>query len=409
MKKVKWLLMLSIPVIVLSLCMTSSVQIMSSAEFPVTVLQGNRKYLEGITIETTLFQRKGAVLIDLIGENISYSYEKGLYQTEQYPPSFHASVVKSSIKGRKELTKNECQYISSFYSSSIEKVISCYELEQATFEYSWFNDFSTKENETFTLKTTKNMRLIEQKVQYLYDDESEQIDEIGENYYLYVNDGAYESIIPINYSEDYLTKSDGNYLITTRLESMVTSSRLYYIDFNNKNKEKIMKIAEFSKDRYPFIIKEMNGQAVVLSQDKNKNNYISFYKKDGKLINEKSLQLNMNNIYGYKNVYMNDKYLILEDEDKVHVIDCELMKTVKSYSVDSSSYIYDLYYKDGLLYLIANVGITSSVNIKVLSEKEIVFEGDLVLASYKKFVRDNFINNKGDYYPSIYYHVEVKR
>ena len=121
----------------------------------------------------------------------------------------------------------------------------------------------------------------------MYDDYSEEANDTGENYYLYVNDGMSESTIRIDYSDNYLTTSDGNYLITTRFESMVTPSRLYYIDYSNKNKEKIKKIAEFSKDRYPFVMKEVDGKAVVISQDKNKKNYISAYGEDGKLINEK--------------------------------------------------------------------------------------------------------------------------
>ncbi len=72
----------------------------------------------------------------------------------------------------------------------------------------------------------------------MYDDYSEEANDTGENYYLYVNDGMSESTIRIDYSDNYLTTSDGNYLITTRFESMVTPSRLYYIDYSNKNKEK---------------------------------------------------------------------------------------------------------------------------------------------------------------------------
>ena len=99
MMRTKWIFLLSVPVIVLSLCMASSIHIMSKAEFPLTTtIQGNKEYLEGITIESTIFQNKGAVSIDLMGENISYTYEEGLYQTEQIPPSFETSIIKSSIK-----------------------------------------------------------------------------------------------------------------------------------------------------------------------------------------------------------------------------------------------------------------------------------------------------------------------
>ncbi|RHO21977.1 hypothetical protein [Amedibacterium intestinale] len=413
MMRTKWIFLLSVPVIVLSLCMASSIHIMSKAEFPLTTtIQGNKEYLEGITIESTIFQNKGAVSIDLMGENISYTYEEGLYQTEQIPPSFETSIIKSSIKGRKELSKKEVEYITSFHSNSTEKVITCYELEQATFKYNWFNIFSPKQNETFTLKSTKNIKLIEEKVQYLYDDYSEEANDTGENYYLYVNDGMSESTIRIDYSDNYLTTSDGNYLITTRFESMVTPSRLYYIDYSNKNKEKIKKIVEFSKDRYPFVMKEVDGKAVVISQDKNKKNYISAYGEDGKLINEKSLPLDLYSndyMFYYENICINNKYLILEDEDEIHVIDCDNMEVIKNYTIDSSTSITDMYYKDGLLYLIEKVGMTPDVVIKVLDENGVVFEGNWILLNYKKDIKENLRNNIWDYSPSMYYEIEVKR
>ena len=92
----------------------------------------------------------------------------------------------------------------------------------------------------------------------------------------------------------------------------------------NKNKEKIKKIVEFSKDRYPFVMKEVDGKAVVISQDKNKKNYISAYGEDGKLINEKSLPLDLYSndyMFYYENICINNKYLILftnsDNNDKI--------------------------------------------------------------------------------------------
>lgn len=63
MMRTKWIFILSVPVIVLSLCMASSIHIMSKAEFPLTTIQGNKEYLEGITIESTIFQNKGQYLL----------------------------------------------------------------------------------------------------------------------------------------------------------------------------------------------------------------------------------------------------------------------------------------------------------------------------------------------------------
>ena len=104
MMRTKWIFLLSVPVIVLSLCMASSIHIMSKAEFPLTTtIQGNKEYLEGITIESTIFQNKGAVSIDLMGENISYTYEEGLYQTEANPNIvLKHLLLKSSIKRKKK-------------------------------------------------------------------------------------------------------------------------------------------------------------------------------------------------------------------------------------------------------------------------------------------------------------------
>ncbi len=70
MMRTKWIFILSVPVIVLSLCMASSIHIMSKAEFPLTTIQGNKEYLEGITIESTIFFKTRAVSVDLMGENI---------------------------------------------------------------------------------------------------------------------------------------------------------------------------------------------------------------------------------------------------------------------------------------------------------------------------------------------------
>ena len=117
----------------------------------------------------------------------------------------------------------------------------------------------------------------------------------------------------------------------------------------------------------------------------------------------------MSNSRYYENICINNKYLILEDEDEIHVIDCDNMEVIKNYTIDSSTSITDMYYKDGLLYLIEKVGMTPDVVIKVLDENGVVFEGNWILLNYKKDIKENLRNNIWDYSPSMYYEIEVKR
>lgn len=410
MMRTKWIFLLSVPVIVLSLCMASSIHIMSKAEFPVEVVYGDKKYMNGVNIESRLYQREGALKVNLIDGKISYKHDKNYTMDEGIEPVFHATVIGNSIKGRKKLSKEESKQISSFYSSSIEKVLECYELEEASFKYQ--SEYIYLKNETFLIKGTKDFRLIEQKIQYLNDDGSERPNMTANHYFIYVDDGTVGSLIPITRSGENLSMCDKNYLITTRLESMVTSSKLYGVEYGDHTITSIKKIANLPKDRYPFVIKEIDGNAVIISYDENKDNYISIYDKNGKLIKERNLKTNINPslfMLDIQDIYVNDQYLILADNDIIHVIDYEKMEVIKSYSMQLLSNIKDIYYKNNLLYVLENNGVRPNIGIKVLDNKGVVFEGDWNLLKYRKDIEENLKKNIWDYSPSMYYEIEVKR
>lgn len=410
MMRTKWIFLLSVPVIVLSLCMASSIHIMSKAEFPVEIVHGDKKYLNGVNIESRLYQREGALKVNLMDGKISYKHDKNYTMDEGIEPVFHATVIGNSIKGRKKLSKEESEQISSFYSSSIEKVLECYKLEEASFKYQ--SEYIYLKNETFLIKSTKDFRLIEQKIQYLNDDGSERPNMTANHYFIYVDDGTAISLIPITQSGENLSMCDKNYLITTRLESMVTSSKLYGVEYGDHTITSIKKIANLPKDRYPFVIKELDGNAVIISYDEKKDNYISIYDKNGKLIKERNLKTNINPslfMLDIQDIYVNDQYLILADNDKIHVIDYEKMEVTKSYSMELLSNIKDIYYKNNLLYVLENNGVRPNIGIKVLDNKGVVFEGDWNLLKYRKDIEENLKKNIWDYSPSMYYEIEVKR
>jgi len=415
MRRTKWIFILSVPVIVLSLCMASSIHIMSKAEFPIEVVHGDKKYLNGVNIESRLHQREGVLKVNLIDGNISYKHDKNYTTNEGIEPSFYATVIGNSIKGRKKLSKEESEDISNFYSSSNEKVLECYELEEAAFKYK--SEYIYLKNETFLIKSTKSFRLIEQKVQYLYDDGSERPNMTANHYFIHVDDGTVGTLLPITHAEGTLSMCDKNYLITTRLESMPTPSKLYRVEHGDDTITSIKKIANLNKDRYPFVIKEIDGNAVILSYDENKANYISIYDTNGELIKERNLNISINPslfMLDIQNTYVNDQYLILADEDKAHIIDCDKMEVKRSYSTGILSYIEDMYYKNDLLYVLKNNflgsnGARPNVGIKVLDGKQVVFEGDWNLLSYRKDIEENLKNNIWDYSPSMYYEIEVKR